>query len=50
MNKPYVKEYDKEGNVTNDYGRMYLHLEPNRAERRRYKKIIRKLNKIKPQE
>lgn len=34
MNKPYVKNYDKNGNLTNPIEKSYVSMEPNREARR----------------
>lgn len=36
INKPFVKEYDKMGNVVNDFERSYVSEFPNRKSRREH--------------
>lgn len=46
-NRPYVKQYDKEGNLMNPIKGAYTHKDVkmvmNRSQRRKYEKILKKL-------
>lgn len=46
-NKPYIKEYDEEGNLTNPIIGSYLHKSPNRSFIRNYMKKYKVRKRVK---
>lgn len=48
-NRPYVKQYDKDGNLMNPIEGAYTHKDVkmvmNRSQRRKYEKILKKILK-----